>query len=169
MTSPLRTTVLLFIVPGLCLLSLSACETTGDPGKGGIFWSESKAKDRQHALEQQDREAQQQLSSEQRQQQGLQRQEAGLQSESTLLQAEIDRLMSENTGLEGHLRALMSQKQLGESELTRLQGVLAQNERLRAALRTGSGNPASASATQSQTLNEENERLHREVMLLMQR
>lgn len=42
------------------LLSLSAasglllpgCETTGDPNKGGIFWSESKAKQRIYAREQ---------------------------------------------------------------------------------------------------------------------
>ena len=26
--------------------ALTGCETTGDPTKGGIFWSESKAQDR---------------------------------------------------------------------------------------------------------------------------
>ncbi len=32
----------------LCAVSLGlvACETTGDPNRGGIFWSESKANDR---------------------------------------------------------------------------------------------------------------------------
>lgn len=31
---------------------LAACETTGDPNKGGLFgWSESKAKDRIHSRE----------------------------------------------------------------------------------------------------------------------
>lgn len=44
----------------LFFLSLSAaagvflpgCETTGDPNSGGIFWSESKAKQRIYAREQ---------------------------------------------------------------------------------------------------------------------
>jgi hypothetical protein len=31
---------------------LSGCETTGDPNSGGIFWSESKAKQRIYAREQ---------------------------------------------------------------------------------------------------------------------
>ena len=32
----------------LCAISIAfvACETTGDPNRGGIFWSESKAQDR---------------------------------------------------------------------------------------------------------------------------
>jgi len=32
-------------------LPLVSCETTGDPTKGGIFWSESKAQTRQGALQ----------------------------------------------------------------------------------------------------------------------
>lgn len=31
---------------------LPGCETTGDPNRGGIFWSESKAKQRIYAREQ---------------------------------------------------------------------------------------------------------------------
>lgn len=32
----------------MCSVSIGfvACETTGDPNRGGIFWSESKAQDR---------------------------------------------------------------------------------------------------------------------------
>ena len=33
------------------MLPLVSCETTGDPTKGGIFWSESKAQARQGALQ----------------------------------------------------------------------------------------------------------------------
>ncbi len=32
-------------------LLLSGCETTGDPNRGGIFWSEDKARQRIHARE----------------------------------------------------------------------------------------------------------------------
>lgn len=32
--------------------SLSSCSTTGDPRSGGIFWSESKAKERVRNLKQ---------------------------------------------------------------------------------------------------------------------
>ena len=40
----------------LCLIAagsfvLPGCETTGDPNRGGIFWSESKAKQRIAARE----------------------------------------------------------------------------------------------------------------------
>lgn len=34
------------------LLALSGCETTGDPSTGGIFWSETKAKQRLYEREQ---------------------------------------------------------------------------------------------------------------------
>jgi len=35
----------------LAAVSFSGCETTGDPNSGGIFWSESKAKQRIAARE----------------------------------------------------------------------------------------------------------------------
>lgn len=31
---------------GLVAVQLAACQTTGDPTRGGIFWSETKAQDR---------------------------------------------------------------------------------------------------------------------------
>lgn len=33
-------------------LGTTGCETTGDPNRGGIFWSETKAQDRLHARQQ---------------------------------------------------------------------------------------------------------------------
>ena len=41
----MKKTILLSLIAGLGL-SLTGCETTGDPTQGGIFWSESKAQDR---------------------------------------------------------------------------------------------------------------------------
>jgi hypothetical protein len=38
--------LLLLTLAALGGLVLSGCETTGDPNSGGIFWSESKAKQR---------------------------------------------------------------------------------------------------------------------------
>ena len=44
--------LLLLCLAGASGLFLPGCETTGDPNKGGIFWSESKAKQRIYAREQ---------------------------------------------------------------------------------------------------------------------
>lgn len=41
----------IFLLGAVLLLSLSGCETTGDPRRGGLFgWSESKAIERQNRL-----------------------------------------------------------------------------------------------------------------------
>ncbi len=41
--------LLLLCLAGAGGLLLPGCETTGDPNSGGIFWSESKAKQRIYA------------------------------------------------------------------------------------------------------------------------
>ncbi len=43
--------LLLLCLAGIGSLVLPGCETTGDPNSGGIFWSESKAKQRLAARE----------------------------------------------------------------------------------------------------------------------
>ena len=44
--------LLLLILSATAIVFLPGCETTGDPNKGGLFWSESKAKQRIYAREQ---------------------------------------------------------------------------------------------------------------------
>lgn len=44
MSTIIRTTVL--SLASAATLLLSSCATTGDPGAGGIFWSENKAQER---------------------------------------------------------------------------------------------------------------------------
>ena len=149
-------------------MSVSACATTGDPRQGGLFgWSEKKAQERQTGLERDNSDAQSQLSAEQQQQRTLHGQEVSLQAESAHLRGEIDRLMAENTQLEGELRRLVNDKQLGEAELTRLDGVLAENDRLRLTLRSGSTAPPLQ--TQPDVVNDQNNKLHEEIMLLLRR
>jgi septal ring factor EnvC (AmiA/AmiB activator) len=147
----------------------AGCQTTGDPTQGGLFgWSEKKAQQRQQGLEQQNADAQGQLVSAQQQQSQLRRQEAGLQTQSAQLRGEIDRLMTENDHLENQLRTLAHQHDLGEAELTRLNALLAQNERMRELIRTG--NPAAAVPDeQPKLVNEQNNQLHHEIMLLLNR
>jgi hypothetical protein len=43
--------LLLFCLTAAGGIVLPGCETTGDPNRGGIFWSESKAKERIAARE----------------------------------------------------------------------------------------------------------------------
>jgi hypothetical protein len=42
----------LLLLAALGSIALPGCETTGDPNSGGIFWSESKAKQRIYARQQ---------------------------------------------------------------------------------------------------------------------
>ena len=97
-----------------------------------------------------------------------------LTAEAAQLQVQLDRLMVENAGLDAKLRDLMQRRQLGVEQTARLRQVLADNERTRAAARTAStastaanGRPASA-ATQLDAVSDQNGRLHREVMILLQ-
>ncbi|HYR59621.1 MAG TPA: hypothetical protein VEO95_13365 [Chthoniobacteraceae bacterium] len=43
--------LILVLLAGVGGIVLPGCETTGDPNSGGIFWSESKAKQRLAARE----------------------------------------------------------------------------------------------------------------------
>ena len=149
-------------------LATLGCQTTGDPTQGGLFgWSERKAQERQQTLEQQNTAAQNQLASAEQQQAQLRQKETRLQTESTRLRGEVDRLMVENNHLEDQLRTLVHQRSLGEAELTRLNAVLAQNEQLRQVIRTA--NTAPPPEKQPDLVNEQNNRLHREILLLLSR
>lgn len=47
----MHTPFIRLILAAAAVQSFTACETTGNPNEGGIFWSESKAQDRLHARE----------------------------------------------------------------------------------------------------------------------
>lgn len=156
------------IVLSLLTLTAVGCQTTGDPTQGGLFgWSEKKAQQRQQALEQENTDAQNQLSSSQQQQTQLRGQQASLQTESARLHGEIDRLMTENGQLEEQLRGLARQHRLDETEFARLNAVLDQNEKLRQMIRTNYGAPPPQA--QPDVVNNQNNRLHQEIMLLLSR
>lgn len=147
-----------------------ACTTTGDPRQGGLFgWSEAKAEARQDELKQNEADAQRQAASEQQRSTALRGQQAGLGAEAAWLQAELDRLLAENNDLDSKLRDLMKRRQLGDAETARLRKVLADNERFREAARQAPASVAVApAATRVNAANEQNGRLHREVMILLQ-
>jgi septal ring factor EnvC (AmiA/AmiB activator) len=149
---------------------VSACETTGNPREGGLFgWSHKKADERQQELEREDASAQQRVTSEEQRRQGLQTKQAGLSTEALRLQGEVDRLMGENRQLEAQLRQMMGRKQLGAEQLARLTDVLKQNERLRQSLASPSGGGGLAAEKQPDAINEQNQKLHREIMALLGR
>lgn len=153
---------------------LAACQTTGDPRQGGLFgWSEQQARERQADLARDEAQAKLQAEAEQARSGQLRDRQSGLKSESTRLQADIDRLLSENTHLERELRTLMSKRRVGGHELARLQQLLAANEHTRAAVRpTAAGvgtQPPAVLAAHSESVNAQNQRLQREVTLLLQR
>lgn len=154
--------------------AIAACQTTGDPREGGLFgWNEDKARERQQALSQQEGDAQRRAEAEKARSGQLQGRQSGLQAESARLQADIDRLLAENTQLERELRELIAKRQLGGDELGRLQQLLAANARARKAALPAPGQtaprPAALVSAQSDAVNQQNQRLQREVMILLQR
>jgi hypothetical protein len=61
-------------------LLLAGCQTTGDPREGGIFWSETKARERQQGLRQEQRLTWEDAEREQNKESHLRNQRASLQS-----------------------------------------------------------------------------------------
>lgn len=139
---------------GLAALTvgLTACETTGDPTRGGLFgWSEAKAKQDLKAQEQQNQKAQAQVAAAQEDQRTLRQQQAGLQSDNALLKTDLDQRLAENDRLTDQLHDLLSQRQLGEAQLARLRGALERNRQLRQRLQSSNGNtPANNTLLQGQ-------------------
>jgi len=155
---------------GICV-ALSACETTGDPTKGGLFgWSQHKADERQQDLQQQNATATAGVSSEQQRQLELQGSQAGLTAEAQRLQPQVDRLLTENTQLETQLKNLMGEKQFSEAELRHLNGLLDQNVRLRRWLEQASSQSSSGTGdTRPDAVNSQNQKLHAEILALLGR
>lgn len=152
----------------LIALSLGACQTTGDPRQGGIFWSESKARARQDGLLRDAADSQREVDEQTRRGAGLRGQQQGLSIEEARLRSELDRLMTENESLSTQLRELMRRRQLGEGETARLRKLLTDNQRLRAAARVPPTAPKASVTLPVDAVSEQNGRLHREVMILLQ-
>lgn len=155
---------------GLIMLSLVACETTGDPRHGGIFWSDSKAQARQDGLRRAAESAQLEVDKQAERGAMLQGHEKDLSAEEARLRSEFDRLMMENEELDSKLRELMKRRQLGEIDTARVRKLLAENQRLRAAAHVSPAQKPSGSQPQQppvNAFNEQNGKLHREVMILL--
>jgi predicted nuclease with TOPRIM domain len=149
------------------VLSLCACETTGDPQQGGLFgWSPKKADARRDDLEQADASAQNQLSAEQAHRQALQGRQTRVSADARRLQNEVNHLLAENSDLENQLSNMLDRTRLSAAELQRLKGLLSDNKRLRQQL---SNAPAGSEATAPEALNTQNQKLHREVLALLGR
>lgn len=153
MRRPLGALVLALLVCG--------CETTGDPSKGGIFWSPTKARARQDALAQQNEANRQQALQEQQATADILSEQAALTSDVNRLQSQLAIRTQENEQLDKKLRALLRVKKLKDAELQRLNRELAENEQARKTWRTA---PA-AVATVNQ-VERRNERLRQEILLL---
>jgi predicted RNase H-like nuclease (RuvC/YqgF family) len=149
----------------------AGCATTGDPLQGGLFgWSEEQAQARQASLRQTDAAAQQEASAENARTAALRGQRSDLTAEAARLRSELDRLLAESSKLDAQLRELMRRRQLGGDEAARLRKLLADNERVRQAARGAASGGASASAQpRVEAMHDQNGRMHREVLILLQR
>lgn len=157
------------------VLTMAGCQTTGDPREGGLFgWSEARARDRQAALEAQSDAASKTADAEKRRGESLSRQQEQLRSEAAGLQAQLTQLLAENDSLDHEIRALIGKRQVSAATLARLHQTLADNEQARADARRAAAQPVSQQSSmqlssQADKVGQYNERLQREVMLLMGR
>ncbi len=150
-------------------LAMAGCATTGDPRQGGLFgWSEEQAMARRDALGQDEKAAHRQLAIAQDRTAALSSEQAALTTTATDLEGELNRLLEENSKLDAQLRGLMQSRRLKEGQLTRLRGILADNAKARSVPRGAASSQVQAPATRSRVLGDQNARLHREVMILLQ-
>jgi len=113
-------------------VTISGCQTTGDPNAGGLFgWSPAKARQRQTDLQQQAADSQQQAAAEQSKTQAIRTQRTQLSADVSKLRSEVDAATAENERLDARLRALIRARNLGATELDRLTRDLGDSERLR--------------------------------------
>jgi len=154
-----------------CALMVGGCASTGDPRQGGLFgWSEEQAKARQAYLKQDEMKAQDQAESEQRRTAMLSGRQTALATEASRLESEVNRLLDENGKLDAQLRDLMQRRQLGQDDAQRLRKVLADNAKLRIAAPPPEQERIQPnSQARAESLNTQNNRLHREIMILLQR
>lgn len=155
---------------GLCVftVALGACETTGNPREGGLFgWSQKKADARQEELARENSDAQGEAASEQSRQVTLQARQGELAREENRLQNEVNQLLLENSKIENDLRDVVRRTKLDSDELARLHQVLDQNERLRQQLREAHG--GLVGEARPQAVHAQNQKLHREIMALLNR
>lgn len=159
----------------LCAATLAACQTTGDPRKGGLLgWSEQQAMERQRALEVERAAAQRELGQEKRRGAELTTRQSQIGSEVQALQASLASALGENDALDARLLELMGQRKLADVELARLQKTLEASRAARTAARRASTDKAASVASDklashSQEVNQYNQQLHAAVMLLMGR
>lgn len=162
------------------LIALAGCQTTGDPRQGGLFgWSEEKAAERQAAMTRQDSESKRAESEAKARATELGERQARLQDATTVNQRELDRLLDENNLLERQIVDLIGKRRLSESEVVRLQQVLATNQRARqsaqrSVAQAGGGSrapttPAPAIRPAAAQVSDQNEQLQREILLLLRR
>ena len=80
----------------VCLLTLPACETTGDPKQGGLFgWSETKAQQRIEQKEQQKSTLEQEQAAEQAKTAGLEQQKELATADRNAMAAKVNELNKE--------------------------------------------------------------------------
>jgi septal ring factor EnvC (AmiA/AmiB activator) len=145
---------------------LCGCSTTGDPRQGGLFgWNETKAQARQAQMQQEANAAEEAVTSERQRAATLQSNQATVTQETARAQQQRDQLLTENQQLDDQLRSLMQQRRLSTVELQRLQELLSNNKKVLQAVRD---NPLQT-AVPPDGVSEQNRRLQREILDLLQR
>ena len=160
-------------VVGCCIwaIAVGGCSTTGDPTSGGLFgWSETKARDRQSDLEQQEVAARAAAEQARVEAGSASEKKRSLTEDARRLEAELDQLLTTNADLESQLRSLLSRRRVSVGELARLRSVLASNERVRRqAEATRHDRAEAAMRPEVAPMSRQNESLHREIQILLER
>ena len=151
-----------------CLLA--GCETTGDPRQGGLFgWSESKANERQNALQLEASEAMRASELERARTQDSQRYESTLRFTVEQLRARLKQVMLENQRLELELSDMIKKKTLESSELERVRTQLAENERIKKLAAAPAVQSREEITSSTSMVDQQNRHLYKEILFLLSR
>lgn len=117
-------------------VSLSGCETTGDPRAGGIFWSQAKARDRISARQSESFAAEHEAASARARTSHLEARRSAIQSTVERQRAELARLEDDIAALRRQLSREPGATKRLEADLKRLEANLNRVERQRTELAT---------------------------------
>jgi hypothetical protein len=154
---------MLRIIFAVLVITISGCQTTGDPTQGGLFgWSEEKAKLRQNELSQQFVIKQEYLANERSKSTTNLATKITMSNDINSMQQTLKALETDNANLEKEIREHMRKKQLKKSDIKRVSLKLKANNYHRST--TAQEKPLSV---QIKEVNTQNSDLHDELQFLL--
>lgn len=155
-----------FLVCAISIMSVTGCATTGDPTKGGIFWSEAKAKERIRNFEGQKNSEEAMAQQERQKSIELHQTSQNLKSERQKQQNQLAAMDSRLNQLNRELTQKRNLSAGKQAEKKKLENRLNNLKKEVAALQRNRSQNARALAEKKQRIEELNEEIYQSLELL---